>query len=100
MAQLLFGTMNQDLFIDDGYDEAAAAEWFADRLAARTLTSLAATVFAKTGWKPLTGIQGCSWLSALTKAQSTLSLWLCRDVLNHGRNPMRIFTTGGRGAKV
>jgi hypothetical protein len=100
VAQLLFGTMNQDLFIDDGYDETAAAKWFADRLAARTLTSLAAAVFAKTGWKPPMGIQGCNWLSALTEAQSTMSLWLCRDVLDHGGNPMRVFTTGGRGAKV
>ena len=73
-AQLLFGTMNQDLFMDDGYDETAAAKWFANRLAARTLTSLAAAVFAKTGWKPSMGIQGCNWLSALTEAQSTMSL--------------------------
>ena len=97
VAQLLFGTINQDLFIDDGYNETAAAKWFADRLAARTLTYLAAAVFAKTGWKPPMGIQGCNWLSALTEAQSTMSLWLCRDVLGHEGNPMRVFTTGGRG---
>ena len=36
VAQLLFGTMNQDLFIDDGHDETSAAKWFADKVAART----------------------------------------------------------------
>lgn len=34
VAQLLFGTMNQDLFIDDGHDETSAAKWFADKVAA------------------------------------------------------------------
>jgi hypothetical protein len=81
VAQLLFGTMNQDLFIDDGHDETSAAKWFADKVAARTLTYIPPAVFAKTSWKPPMGIQGCNWLSALTEAQPRMSLWLYPDVL-------------------
>ncbi|KAH8791935.1 hypothetical protein BGZ57DRAFT_991407 [Hyaloscypha finlandica] len=102
IVQLLLGTMNQ-ILLDRSEDANAesASKWLADKVAARTLTSLASAVFEKTGWKPPPGIQGCNWNSAMREAVSNwASFWLCQDMIGHGGNKMRVFTTGGRAVKL
>jgi len=100
LAQLLFATMNQDLFAQGEVDEELASSCFADMVAARALASLASTVFAKTGWKPPAGVQGCNWLSAATEGQASIGMWLCKDIPGEKGNPMRVFWTGGRAVTI